>query len=217
MDLSLSSLSKVDDRTKHAVSGWLRIQVPSMDLYDIPLISSLCILFFGGYELFEIAGSDVQISDDGKTINKKGTDSNNNRSSSYGMTRIWSKSKSIYQWDLKVKAYDIGFYIGLSSTVHPDKCYWKQAGHHYAWWILGSLKIPSGWESYGEPAKVNDIVSIVLDLKQREIRFLVNHQDQGVAYQGDDIKIGDDIEYRLAVIPCSRGDSIEIVDFFSKN
>ena len=218
MEVSLKSLSRIDDRAKYAVSGWLRKEDNSMNLYHIPLISCLCVLFFGGSEIFEIPGNDVKISEDGKSITKIGNEWNDNRNTSYGMKRIWSKSDVIYQWNLMIKAYITGMYIGLSSVICPDKYYPRQVGQHYVYWNEGMLRRVNGeWDyKYGTHAKVCDIVSIRLDLKNREIRILVNGEDQGIAYQGDDITIDDDIEYRLAIIMCDPGDCVEIVDFVGK-
>ena len=59
----------------------------------------------------------------------------------------------------------------------------------------------------------NDIISLRLDLKKREFRIFINDKDQGIAYNGQNINIDDDIEYRLAITMCDSGDCVEIINF----
>ena len=52
-----------------------------------------------------------------------------------------------------------------------------------------------------------------LNLKTKQLKFCVNDKDQGIAY--NDIKISNDIHYRLVVSICpyKAPHSVEIIDF----
>ena len=69
------------------------------------------------------------------------------------------------------------------------------------------------WRNYGNCKKYgqNDTVSIILDLRKRTINYLVNEQNQGIAYRN--IKKDDETKYQLIVALESKDDCIEIVDF----
>ena len=67
----LKKLSKIDERTKDAVIGWIRETEKELSMNHTPLmISSLCILFFFAEEIFEFYGDNVEASNNHKTITK---------------------------------------------------------------------------------------------------------------------------------------------------
>ena len=58
-----------------------------------------------------------------------------------------------------------------------------------------------------------DVVDIKLDLKERNIEYLINNQSFGVLYK--DIPVGVDIKYRLVIYIGSNGSCATIEDFES--
>ena len=55
MSSLLKKLSKIDDRTKLTVYGWIRQQEKSLRLRNIPsMITAICILYARDDEIFEI-------------------------------------------------------------------------------------------------------------------------------------------------------------------
>ena len=53
----LKKLSKIDDRTKLAVYGWVSNEERLLHLNHIPImISSICVLYFYDDEIFEVPG-----------------------------------------------------------------------------------------------------------------------------------------------------------------
>ena len=54
--------------------------------------------------------------------------------------------------------------------------------------------------------KDNDIISIKLDLKQRNIEYFVNDKSLGVVFEN--VPIGEDIKYRLAMGLGSEGQHV---------
>ena len=68
----LNQLTKIDDRTKHAVYGWIREKQQSLNLNNIPnMITAICILFFRKDERFEVVDDErLQFSSNLKRVTR---------------------------------------------------------------------------------------------------------------------------------------------------
>ena len=67
---------------------------------------------------------------------------------------------------------------------------------------------------YGKAANEKldeNVICMDLDLRQRTIKFHVNDEDLGIAF--DEIDIGDDIDYKISVTMCSIQNYVEIIDY----
>lgn len=185
-------------------------------------IASICVLFYSIVEIFDIIGNGMELSADGKIITRGEDDKVYNWiNCSYGINAVPSMNKGVYKWVLKMhKVTGGGVRVGLSSTTVQQSCfyanndivginyiYWNGSGHSYKY-----LKEARwGCENYGRRYDADDMVSIILDLNQRQISFAINDEDQGVAYK--DIQVGEDIHYRMFVSLYFVHDSVEIVSF----
>ena len=165
--------------------GWVREAERDLKLSNVPnMISCICIMYLREDEIFQYLSDDgkIKLSADKKIATlKKGY---MNFLNVFGIVEVASMNKAIYQWDLK-----------MTLTIE----YHNQYGvvvDHIVYILQGMQKYSRSWKRYGA-SFMKDKVSINLDLKKKEIRFLVNDQDQGIAYQN--IKTGEDIKYRLVV------------------
>eukprot|EP01084_Bolivina_argentea_P299263 515826_1 len=216
MALCLKRLCKIDKRTKYVVCGWIRNNEKLLKLCHIPLlISSICILYFRDDEIFVKIGTKVKLSNNNKCIEKI-VNQVGWENCSYGITQICSKHNIVCQWDLKIKkihpdAVDWGFniapdnvIIGVTShEVDPDTyCSKNHSGVLYLYCNDGNRRAKGEaaytyWDNYGMKCGENDKVSVCLDLKNKQVKFLINDIDQGVAFEN--INTGDDIKYTLFV------------------
>ena len=181
------------------------------------MLTAIIILYFREDEVFNVIGDDLKLSADKKIVTKTGS-KNNWDNNAYGVIGIESINNNyIYEWRLKTNLNALRplAVIGISSKQIPNlEVDEDKNGYHYA--VLcedGSkyLQGKSDWISYCNGIVDNDVVTLRLDLGRKEIRYLVNDKDQGIAY--DDVKTGKDIKYRLFVSIYRDTDSIEILNF----
>ena len=72
MTLKFKRLSKIDNRTKFGVYGWVREAEETLNIGNVPqMISSICILYYTEYDEFSIIGRDVDVSNDKTIITKQ--------------------------------------------------------------------------------------------------------------------------------------------------
>ena len=220
MSSFLKKLSKIDSRTKYSVYGWIREMEKRLDIQHVPLmITSICILYYHQDEIFDIVGDGFKLSLDKKCITKC---NNNHGEKVYGFIQVPSNQSCIHQWDLKLNLSGSSCVnvIGISSENNPstNSVISDMNCHRYPLWMDGKLNtITCGTSQfafcreYCDRLDGDETVSIVLDLKLNHIRFVINGEDNGVAY--DDIAVGSDIEYRLFIGLYEKSNIVQILNF----
>eukprot|EP01084_Bolivina_argentea_P033901 62690_1 len=127
--MAFKGLSKIDNKTKYTVCGWIRNNEQTLKLNHIPLlISSICILYFRDDEIFALIGTKVKLSNNKKCIEKIANE-DDYHNCSYGINEISSKDNIVCQWDLKINKISgstdsntHNVMIGISSKQgHPDR------------------------------------------------------------------------------------------------
>eukprot|EP01084_Bolivina_argentea_P174640 302509_1 len=220
MSFSSKHFSKIDNNTKLSVFGFIRKCENNLkrtnDVYlfhNIPLlIHSLCLLYYHVSDEFEIAGKDIKISKDHKSIMHP---SNWYHNTSYGKIVIQSTAKVIYKWELKIDSNasiqqqkrtpqmlenpDWLMFIAISASNVTDQGLVSHKEYGYMYCSDGEIRSTRSmiWKQYGSCYDVNDAVGVVLDLQKKQISFEVNGNVYGVAFEN--IETNNDIEYRLAV------------------
>ena len=133
---------------------------------------------------------------------------------SFGKISIPSTSKAICKWYFKINhisnefepefkdPFRIGIVSKISSTNKSfmDKAQnedYKFYGYQLGSEILESHHGTNEVPTYERQPRVNYTYCMTLDLQKREIRYSRNNKSLGIAF--DNIDIGDDIEYKLAV------------------
>lgn len=218
--MSLKILSKIHNKTKLSVYGWIRKEEKTLKIPNIPsLVSAICILYYREDEIFNIISDKcIKLSGNKKTITKTDYDlslANNN----YGIVKIRSKgNNTIYTWKLKMHFVVKCYYnaVGIASKISPN----QQMEHindavHYM--VHGDAKRSSDDQcskNYGKTWKNGDELSMTLDMGQSEMRLSINGEDQGIAFTN--IKKSKDIEYRLFISLYSIKDCVEILEFTKK-
>ena len=219
MSSVLKRLSKIDNKTKYGVYGWIRKAEQELQLSHIPSsISDICILYYYQDEIFHIVSKQVKVSEDGRSITKiRGGWANTN----YGITEIESNTNNIYRWDFnmkKLQSYHVMIGIMDSKYINPDSYFMNTGAKNcsYIQWGIGwTYETKNGsWprSSANEDWMFQhdgDKVSMILDLSQSKLTFIINDKVTINAY--DDIKKSDDIKYRMFVTMWNRDDCVEIV------
>ena len=213
---SLKKLSKINQRTKYAVYGWIRKAEQELNFNNIPmLISCICILYFSEEDIFEILQQEMKLSNNKKIIWRWSTDRCwENCSCCYGNIVIPSMSDTVCRWDLRVRKlnHKVSLSVGISSETKAIF-----SNHDISYLIHDDgFRNNIGcniWDYYCHSFFANDNykISIKLDLINAEIRYFINDNDQGIAFKN--VMKKDDINYRLCVCIEELGTEIEIVSF----
>ena len=192
-------------RSEKMVYGYFRthshtsIQIPND-------IKRLCRKYYHIEELFDVnkMHASIEITNSGSTatriMNIDGCYRN-----VYGSIGVDSKHPRKYQWNIAITGS--GPFIGLASNpdIDSDRHSFDYA---YSTW-MGTKHRFHHYEKYGDSAPTGSSLTVIADFKKREICFIVNGKDQGVAFE--DIVIGP--IYYLAVSLYDKGQSATIDDF----
>ena len=221
--MSFKKLSKIDERTKYAVYGWIRKAEEELSFRHVPLvITSICILYFYEDEIFEIVSDNIKVSSDRKILKTYplfmllGYETYASGGINYGSVVIPSMSDIRCQWDLRLNDLKTlgnrDFIIGISSRIVTHGTFTRSnydfgSGLHY---VMKKENATTTETARSRRIRKGDKVSIHLDLNQSQIRFFINDKDQGTAY--NNITKKKDITYRLMVM-LSHNVEIEILDF----
>merc|ERR1712154_355321 len=113
----------------------------------------------------------------------------------------------------------MGCAIGVSSDYTTDKIFYNnKQSYNYAYFAKGHLLSRA---TYTHPKYIymedvakwhnHDVIGVQLNLKDKNIEFFCNGKSQGVAY--NNIGIGEDISYKLAVFIFQENDKVTIRNF----
>ena len=214
---------KADNNLQHLVFGYVRsIQKCYKSLNTIPVdIIYLCVLFLFQIEQFDIIGSEINVSKDKSTIIKvkSGKDNCNWLNTSYGKAAILSTSGSIVTWKIKLGTFDYSGNIcmGISSTTNcQDKDFTENAQGYFYAVSDGGTKFETPFKPRCEDAfklryGSNDVVTIILNLKDEILSFAVNDRPAVVGWIN--VRIDNNVSYRFAASMRFPLDSMSIVDF----
>ena len=214
-----AKLSKIDTKTKFGVMGWIRKAEMELRLSQIPqMLKSICVLYYDdGEDMFDVIGKKLEYDEEKELVIancvSRSSSVQYKEISCYGKIKLSSQNEMIFRWDLGWYAANLfnPIKIGISS-LNDEHCYQFE---------LKSL-IP----------QTN--LSVTLDLIHNTLSYKQEHHGTGIALLdrlygvGDkeeqdrkiqDIKQGDDIQYRLSVQFLLDGsyNHVKIVKFSSSS
>lgn len=197
--ISLKQLSKIDIRTKHAVYGWIREQEKSLKLSNIPnMITAVCILFSRKDDVFQtFKAKEIKFSTNGECVKFRDTwkmHTPQKRICIRGRNEIISTDiNGPKQWDLKINECTGKIGVGISY----NDC--------YSYLYFNDARLESYWKyqwdvdcNYGYNFGKGDKISICLDLDRKELKYVLNGVDLGIAF--NNIEQRDDVKYKLLVV-----------------
>eukprot|EP01084_Bolivina_argentea_P123240 218399_1 len=126
------------------------------------------------------------------------------------------EKNGIHEWTLKIEKISRSFaiIIGVSSrTIHLNDAFIETTYPHYCLKSDGR-RIASGyvWKDYPCQLAINDIIIVRLNLNKRELSYVKNGNELGVAYKDIDISVS----YRLAVSFYEDGNRVEMISYRQK-
>ena len=226
--LDFGMIKNIPQRDKDAIYGYIRemqARFPKDNtFYNIPeSINYICALFYFLKDKWDpkYIGQDHTLSDDGYSITTKGGQG----SSSYG-TDI-AKSPGIYRWKFKIQElpkymFSWSLVIGVWKVKSANKqvtdtyftnCTQNQGEYEwgYAYDISYTQLVEktghySNQRKYGLKIKIGDIVEMILDLNLFTLRYKINDEDMGIAFENIE-----DTEYKAAFSSGNSDVRIEIL------
>ena len=215
MATTQEKLEAVDAKTEYLVSGYAhRIQRLIQDQIIPQEVIDLCIVYYFIVEFFAIIDFGYWTVSECKRIitRTKGTPS----ASVYGNVVIPSDEERIYKWKFKILHEETNMRFGISSHWETD-CRFSNVttSHNYAAEHSGGKWSKYVNESFpGFNFDTGDNIEMELNLVSRELLFYKNDRKIGVAY--NDIDVGPDIQYRMAIHFRDDKTKAELMDFSCK-
>ena len=195
-----------------------------MRIRNIPsIINVICILYFRDEDSFDILSKNgIKLSENKKVITKLHKHTGlKYLNYNYGITDIPSMNNSIYTWKLKIigtqkNGIDIGItskvIIGRHRSMPDEECIYYTFSTNDRNGVKTASVYPFYfWEPYGIKWKKDDEITMCLDLKQMQIKLMINDMDQGIAFKN--IPKSSQIHYRFFVILGGIGHCLEIISF----
>ena len=216
----IANARNADDSTKLLIFGYVRDNNIKMRISNnIPdLICFIIILYCMNEEYFDKPGQNIHISDDKLSITRiSGTGYDN---TTYCKQWIPSISKMIITWKFKVETYTGTILLGITAnfdTFQNDDFtdYGNDIAPVYALSNNGvweSTQSDKAFKSWAYSA--NDEITFILNLKDGNITFQVNNDIKQIIWS--DIKMSEEIKYKLAVVLFKMNTKLSLIDFRQK-
>ena len=198
------------------VNGYVR-QCQHTVIQLIPDVLIWMIYEYFVYGLFGKHSSNIWVHGDDKQY---ATALTGKRCCVYGYDLLDSTSDKLITYEIKFNTRLDGTVIGITNNSKNTEAsvFNKDSSHIYYGYDNEGDKYSTDKNEYGteygrEYGK-RDIVKMELNLSKRTIEFYVNDECQGIAF--DDIKVGDDIKYKLVIEFWVRDGSCKIINFTEK-
>ena len=143
----------------------------------------------------------------------------NSQYDGYDINIYDNSDNNIYEWTLKIDQMSSWITIGIDSSLqkHINDDFSDQDGYtYYAYGSSGYIyqnKYDFRSVEYGIEYKTNDEIKMVLNKKNRSIKYYVNDKDQGIAFNLIHIKY----PYRYHFAVClAEGTIVRLISFQTK-
>ena len=131
--------------------------------------------------MFELIADNMELSEENRVVTRVNV--TRPWGCNHGINQVASTSNCIYQWDLKIRKLSAGgCRIGIVSDVVQSVYDKLGNGYYYLFWNFGYLynnAAQSGWPWISDKwsYKAGDKVSIILDLREKTAKLLINDKD----------------------------------------
>ena len=135
------------------------------------------------------------------------------RSSGYICSFGLKSPKSLKRCEWKIQIHKVAAYIKIGiideANATAQLCTFGDKPFGYGYNSSGQISNSQKWKDYGHAFQSNDVITVVLDMSQKEhtLSFQHNKKDYGVAYTVDSSK-----EYRFVVESYGEGDHYEMIE-----
>ena len=220
MTLDLTELKKIKSSDTNLIFGYFReahkqLSSQNNPYYDLqPLIVYTCLAFYHIKHEW-----DTETMSHSCVVNGDFIENTENRNTTSVLKE--AISNGIHEFKFKIINYDHLFTDGYYDTAIGiiSSEYFAQNTHviihnmytdpypGFGYYASIGIKDHAGWESeYGIKCELNDIVTMTVDLENHKIRYKVNEEDYGIAF--DDIPQD---SYRIALYLSERGSKVQII------
>ena len=212
---NLSEAKKADDITKLLIFGYIRNQCNVHRIStNIPdLICFIILLYFMEQEYFDKPGKGCEISEDKLSITQNTGYGYN--STTYCKQWIPSTSNLVVTWTFQIEYIDLQMLIGVTDNADCTDKDFSELNTTYALGSNGDWRIGDGTVIDEDVAEMEfstgDEIVFILNLVERTILFKVSDKEKIVVW--NDIKVSEEIEYKLAVCLRSNVNKIKLIDF----
>ena len=233
---SLDKIKDVDDDTLYLTSGYLRNEEKLLNITIPEIISVICTLYLYRLEYFTKHGAYITLGGDGDTA--RYTEDSSKMNTVYGSINIVDDG-SKYIWTLKILSKGLPAHIDIGicdSNKYFIHCRFGRPGYRYLSHVDDYLEEGFdgdnmsntnyySWDGYSvsnmmkqgrvylarsrKVFKVNDIVQMELDTKEKTIRYSLNGTDLGIAFD----QIVFDYCYNFAVSLGGLNTCVKLVNF----
>ena len=217
----MSSLQSVniDDNTRNLLKGYIRSTEKSMDKMIPDEIMFIILSFYYLNEFFKDVCSECSLTEN-KTNIKVIAGCNKN---AYGYIHIDSMNDNgvSHHWKFRLGSMEIDgeTSIGIvQCDVMKFHGLYMAEGRGYGYCGEGYKMVPlqddADYDMIIEKArfKPDDIVEMVLNLKKRSLLFMINNEE---SVSIDNIKVGENIKYKMAVFLGCCGDWIQLMTCYA--
>eukprot|EP01084_Bolivina_argentea_P062711 114678_1 len=188
--------------------GYIRKMNNMLLKYAIPTeISFICLSYYFMIDSFEIHHPEIRILN--QTTSMK-TSEDDLWCSAYGTIPIQSNSTNHYQWTIKINKTCNTLAIGIATNRNINGAFHKHKSITYGYHSRGHKFSSGKWEKYGDSYTSQDIIIMDIDLVLKQIKFVKNNKDQGVAFKNI---ICAKKPYYLAISSYFQYDSVSICRF----
>ena len=221
METFQQEIPKVDLQTQLIAFGYTRLAQKLLSttsiFYNIPdSISYIVAAYLRDLDKFGASFNGFKISDDGYSAVLREKDPSITWSCAYGSNASNSTSDVVCEWKIKINEMKPACFVGIASNCCLDDQwqYQEQDAYYCLYCTRSQTEMRTMIEDYDPMAmgvNTNDIITLELNLKQREIKWMINDQERGIL---SDVEIGKNIKYYLAVSAFGVDYKVSILDFF---
>ena len=228
-------MKNIDVKDRDLINGYIRENEKNVfqdqkdnPYYNIPgLINYLCLSFWYDLNEFDpnLCGKTMEISEDCKLVSAI----NEEFSSCFGKKVIEStNNNATYIWKFQnvstLKERDEFINIGICNVniidintafhwlEHQEAWYaYFNGGDAYSWNGVDSFDWPQALNNNDDNGNIYIVMTLKLMNNTGQLSFKINENEDRIAFK--DIKVGEDIQYRLAVSMCEAGSKLQLLEF----
>ena len=209
----LKRIKQIHDRHKLIVFGYNHKAEKQLSILNVPaMISYLCLCYYFQENYFEKCQGNIKVSQDKKTVTYITGDSPDNTFAEC-KTSINRSVGQLTKWTLKINkisaAHRMKFWIFTKrSDRHlEDDIYLFDGGN------ITNTDGPGNAYRVPRNLKTGDILTIILNTKDRTIGFIKNKEELKIIWRN--IRVDSDFAYNLRVQLKTHKDSVSMIHFAS--
>ncbi len=207
-------------RIQHAVFGYIRKMENILSLFStVPIIIiHICLVYYYDDEYFiksDCNNTGIIVSNDRKSF-MNSTHKFDWIPTIYGYTQVESTENQIAKWTFKIAGYVAIFFLSKHNHQIPSNCVTTTVRPYYGfsnYWKWRCDELTNTSECFQVNLDLYDSFTVILNTQQKTIGLILSDNNTECIFEN--IKIGQDIKYKLAITMPRHGSTIKLIDFIS--